>query len=166
MTQQNPFRRNPIRRSSTQFPGFSPGFGDFPSRPFPGREPPGQFIDDPIDPTGRFPVPPGQDQSNGSGNNPFLDFLEEERNFPFQAALRSQNLTPNQLQFFQKDRQNIFDRFDALLGQDILSGQTPSRKFTDFIGDFDFGREFQLTPQAQRPGGSQQRFNPRTAFLR
>lgn len=98
--------------------------------------------------------------------NPFADFLEEERNFPFQAALRGQNLTPNQLQFFQNDRKNIFDRFDALLGQDILSGQVPNRRFTDFIGDFDFGREFQLTPQAQRPGGGQQRFNPRTTFLR
>ena len=86
----------------------------------------------------------------GFTSNPFLDILEDERNIPFQASLRSQNLTPNQLEFFQNDRKNIFDRFDALLGQDILSGQSPNRRFTDFIGDFDFGQEFEQTPQSQR----------------
>lgn len=134
------------RSLPTNFPQRSSGFSDFQSPGFTTRQP--------------------QQQSQG-GNpfNPFLDFLEEERNIPFQTALRGSNPTPNQLEFFQNDRKNIFDRFDALLGQDILGGQTPNRRFTDFIGDFDFNREFQLTPQSQRPGGNQQRFNPRTRFI-
>lgn len=101
---------------------------------------------------------------DGDPFNVFQDFLEEEPNIPFQAALQRGNLTPNQLQFFRNDRKNFFDRFEGLLGQQIQQGQTPNLRFTDFINDIDFNREFQLTPPNQRPG-SGNRFNPRTRFI-
>ncbi len=105
-------------------------------------------------------------QGQGQTSNPFIDFLEEEPNLPFQAALQRGNLTPNQLQFFQGQRKNIFDRFEGLLGNQIQQGQLPNLRFNDFINDFDFNREFQLAPPSQRPGGSGNRLNPRTTFLR
>ncbi len=102
-------------------------------------------------------------QLAGQTPNVFQDFLEEEPNLAFQSALQRENLTPNQLQFFQNDRKRFFDRFEGLLGQQIQSGQVPNLRFADFIGDVDFNREFQLTPQNRRPGGV---VNPRTTFLR
>lgn len=104
-------------------------------------------------------------RSPGQTPNVFQDFLEEEPNLAFQSALQRGNLTPNQLQFFQSQRNNIFDRFEGLLGQQIQQGELPNLRFNDFINDFDFNREFQLTPQSQRPG-SGNRLNPRTTFLR
>ena len=75
----------------------------------------------------------------GTGSrNPFEEFLEEERNLPFQSALQRGNLTPNQMQFFQNQRQNIFNEFEGLLGQQIQRGEAPNLKFTDFINNFDF----------------------------
>ena len=96
--------------------------------------------------------------------NPFLDFLEEERNIPFQSALQGANLTPNQLQFFQNDRRSVFDRFDALFGNQIQQGEIPNARFTDFIGDFNFNQAFRDAPGAQQFQQTQ-RFNPALRFL-
>lgn len=108
---------------------------------------------------------PGAFGTPGFDDSIFADVLETERNLPFQAALQRQNFSPNQLSFFQNQRQNIFDRFEGLLGQDILSGRAPDRRFTDFIDTFNFGQEFQQATPQQR-GQNEARFNPRTTFLR
>ena len=96
-----------------------------------------------------------QNPSIGGFDN-FEDFLEEEPNIAFQGALNQANLPFNQRETAQRQRQDIFNRFQGLQRFD------PSLRFTDLIGNFNFQRERFRTPLGQR--GEQQR--PRTSFVR
>jgi len=86
----------------------------------------------------------------------FEDFLEEEPNIAFQGALGRANLPFSQREQFQRQRQDIFNRFQGVQRFD------PSQRFTPFIDAFDFNRERFRTPLGQR-GES---FQPRTTFVR
>ena len=97
-------------------------------------------------------------------SNPFADFLEQEPNFAFQASLERFNPTPNQREFLQNQRNNIFNQFEAKQGMLLQAGQPPNLRFNDFIQDFNFGQAFQGAPQSQRPGNTQQ-FAPITRFF-
>ena len=73
----------------------------------------------------------------------FATLLEELPEIPYQGALQRADLTPNQRDFFRNRRQELFDQFQGVLDQQVRSGEVPSARFGDFIGNFDFGREFQ-----------------------
>tara|TARA_R110002033_G_scaffold92640_1_gene142057 strand:+ start:515 stop:886 length:372 start_codon:yes stop_codon:yes gene_type:complete len=89
----------------------------------------------------------------------FSDILEEEPNLAFQGAVNKANMPFNHRQAAQKQRQEIFNRFQGLQRFD------PKLRFTEYIDAFDFGRERFRTPLGQR-GEGRSNFNPRTSFIR
>ena len=97
-------------------------------------------------------------------DNPFADFLEEEPELPYQAALKKANLTPNQYQTFRNQRQNIFAQFQARLGEQLLQGTLPTERWTDFTGNFDWNKEFERFAPSQRLGGGTGNFGPTMRF--
>jgi hypothetical protein len=97
------------------------------------------------------------------GDNMFLDFLEEQPNVAFQAS-RPQGGSPASQRFFQNQFENIHNRFLGQLGQQILGGEPPTARFTDFLQDFDFGG-FAASQSPFMRGEQQQRFAPSTRFL-
>ena len=101
-----------------------------------------------------------------TANSPLLDILEFEPEIPFQGALQRSNPTPNQLATFRNQRQTIFNQFLATLDEQIRAGQAPSDRFADFIGEYDFGREFERFAPGQRAGGDVGRFAPPTRVFR
>lgn len=90
----------------------------------------------------------------------------------FQAALARFDPTPNQENFFQARRGDIFNQFEGLRGQAAFEGRDPSRlSQSDFLRDFDFGAAFrEATPTQRRSPGSNvstpsSAFNPRLRRL-
>jgi len=100
------------------------------------------------------------------GANPFADFVETEPDIPYQGALARANLTPNQLRTFRGQRQNIFNQFLSQLDEQMRAGQMPSARFSDFIGGFDFPREYQRFAPSDRSGAGIGRFAPPTRITR
>jgi hypothetical protein len=101
---------------------------------------------------------------NSSGNQNFDSsifdiFQEQNTQIPFQGALERFDPTPNQRSFFQNDRSNILDQFQAKFSQQLEAGQLPTAQFRPFINEFDFGQEF------SRFGG-QSNFAPRQRIIR
>jgi hypothetical protein len=100
----------------------------------------------------------------GSSDNPFGDFLEYNPNIAYQAHQGSFGQTPSSRNFFQNQFSNIHNQFLGQIGQQILGGQAPTARFTDFLGDFDFQKHaYGFTP-GQR-GQSSARYTPRTRFI-
>ena len=99
------------------------------------------------------------------GANPFADFLETEPEIPYQGALGRANLTPNQLRTFRGQRQNIFNQFLSQLDEQMRAGQMPSARFSDFIGEFNFPREYQRFAPSDRSGAGISRFAPPTRVV-
>tara|TARA_R110001592_G_C12667762_1_gene703180 strand:+ start:106 stop:477 length:372 start_codon:yes stop_codon:yes gene_type:complete len=89
----------------------------------------------------------------------FSDILEEEPNLAFQGAVNRANMPFNQRQAAQKQRQEIFNRFQGLQRFD------PKLRFTEYMDAFDFGRERFRTPLSQREEGGRT-FSPRASFVR
>jgi len=83
--------------------------------------------------------------------NLFIDFLEEEPDIPFFGALGRSDPTPNQRDFFQNQRNNIFNQFQGILDQQIRAGELPSARFAEFVNQPNFFEEqfrSQQRPQA------------------
>lgn len=105
-------------------------------------------------------------QSGAQTQGLFEDFLEEEPDIPFFGRLFEQGpegrdlFTPNQQSAFRNQRQQFTDRFLALINEQIQGGELPTARFADFIGDFDFGQEFN-----QQFGPGTAAFAPRTRFI-
>ena len=99
-------------------------------------------------------------------DNPFADYLETEPDIPYQGALAKGNLTPNQFQTFRNQRNTIFGQFQARLMAQFEQGQMPTERFTDFVGNFDFNKEFQRFQPSQRAGGNLGGFAPPVRFGR
>ena len=107
----------------------------------------------------------------GSGSlpfadNPFADYLETEPDIPYQGAVAKANLTPNQYQTFRNQRNTIFGQFQAKLMEQFQQGLMPTERFTDFVGQFDFNKEFQRFQPSQRAGGNLGGFAPPVRFGR
>lgn len=94
---------------------------------------------------------------------PFADFLEEQPNVAFQA-FQPQGVSPARRNFFQKSFTDIHNQFLGQLGNQILQGQQPTARFTDFLGSFDFGG-FAASHSPFQRGEQQSRFQPSTRFL-
>jgi hypothetical protein len=101
-----------------------------------------------------------------SYDNPFRDFLEYNPNIAFQAHGEQGRFgqTQSSRNFFQNQFSNIHNQFLGQIGQQILGSEAPTRRFTDFLDDFDFEKfSYGFTP-GQR-GQSSARYTPRTRFI-
>ena len=100
--------------------------------------------------------------------SPFGDFLrqllEEEPRLPYNAALNTQNLSPNQRRWGQNAYNDIWGQYLGRLGQQIQGNQNPTLRFTDFLAETPFAERFAAQPQEFR-GEFPQRFSPRTRWL-
>ena len=70
------------------------------------------------------------------------DFLETQPEIPYSGAIYGRNLTPNQLQHFQGQRTNVFNQYLAQINSQVQQGMLPTDRFQDFLGGFDFNREY------------------------
>ena len=104
--------------------------------------------------------------SSSFTDNPFADYLETEPDIPYQGALAKGNLTPNQYQTFRNQRNTIFGQFQAKLMEQFGQGLMPTERFGDFVGNFDFNKEFQRFAPGQRVGGGLGSFAPPVRFGR
>ena len=111
--------------------------------------------------TGSGGTPTG---SQSFPDNPFADYLEIEPDIPYQGALSKANLTPNQYQTFRNQRNNIFGQLQAKWMEQFQQGLMPTERFTDFVGNFDFNKEFQRFQPSQRAGGNLGGFAPPVRF--
>lgn len=109
-------------------------------------------------PTPRF------DGGLGGPNDLFLDFLEQNPRMAFSAIAPTSTGSPASQRFFQNSFQRIHDQFLGNLGQQILGGQTPTGRFSDFLQGFDFNN-FAASQSPFMRGVQNQRFAPSTRFL-
>ena len=97
----------------------------------------------------------------------WADFLEEP-GLGMEAAFFSQaprfGRSQTQKQFYEGQFRRFQNQFLGSLGQQILGGETPTKRFADFVQNIDFDREFRSLPPTQR-GAGVSRFNPRTRFI-
>jgi|TARA_Y100000310_G_scaffold293760_2_gene323592 hypothetical protein len=98
------------------------------------------------------------------GLTPFLDALEEEPRAGFFSFQEQFGRSPRQKEFFKSQFQDIHNRFLGELGKQIRGGEVPTMRFTDFLSNFNFNREFASQPPALR-GSFPGQFAPRTRFL-
>ena len=73
----------------------------------------------------------------------FSVFREQNPEFPFFGALDRANPTPNQRDVFKTRASQICNRFQGRLDARLAAGEVPTETFSDFIGSFNFQREFQ-----------------------
>lgn len=102
--------------------------------------------------------------------NPFEDFLEENPEFLLEGAIGQQpNQSANRQSFFRNKFNAIFGQFQGELSRQILSGDDPTLRFSDFLeGDTPDQFSFQNFAAGFSPsdrGESTARFAPRTRFL-
>jgi len=96
-------------------------------------------------------------------NYAFLSsFLEDTPQLAFQGTLA--NTGNKRVQnHFQNQFHNIDAQYQAVLGQQVLSGGLPSARYTDFVGRYPFLKEFNLlSPEAR--GESPRTAAPRIRF--
>ena len=90
--------------------------------------------------------------------NPFFPFLEDEPRAAFFGGL-PENLSFGQQQFASRAFEPFFDQFKGALGRQILAGEAPTLRFTDFFnqqfqGAGSFANRFRRAPQFQTGVGS------------
>lgn len=101
--------------------------------------------------------PFGDDQDNLGNIN--ADFLTDpiNRGGIFRNALNQANLSPNQTDFFKRRREDIIRQYESTRANAANAGRNLNSvpEFNEFIGGFDFQREFQnATPQQRGFTGS------------
>ena len=97
-------------------------------------------------------------------HNLFLDFLEQDPNLAFQGFSGQFGRSPSKQRFFQNSFQNIHNKFLGNLSRQIMGGQAPTGRFSDFLKDFDFGGYAAAqSPRARGLYSSQ--YAPSTRFL-
>ena len=98
----------------------------------------------------------------------FLDFLEQEPRAAFfsdPGFLQQRQKSPRRKRFFENQFSNIHNQFLGALGAQIRGGETPTGRFTDFLGGFDFEREYAGMPPSLRGDFTMSLLNPKTRFL-
>jgi hypothetical protein len=102
-----------------------------------------------------------------SFDNPFADFLEEP-GVGMQSAFfaqRPQGLSPNMSRLFESSFGRFQNQFLGSLGQQILSGETPTARWAPFIQGTDIMAELRAMAPSLRGGFGTSRFAPQTTFL-
>ena len=96
-------------------------------------------------------------------DNPLLPFLEDEPKAGY-FAYQNQWNTPNQQKYYQNQFSQIQDKYLGQLGQQIMGGGVPTLKFSDFLGNYNWGQNYANLTPSQR-GVNQSQFNPLTRWL-
>ncbi len=96
-------------------------------------------------------------------DNPFLNFLNQEPEAGY-FSYQNQWKSPNQKKFFQSQFSNIQNQYMGQLGATIRGGGEPTQNWTDFLGQYDWGQQFQSQTPQQR-GIDTSRYNPFTKWL-
>ena len=101
-------------------------------------------------------------------NYPFSDFissvLEEEPRLPYYSYANQQAKSPGQRRFFESDFSNFYNQYLGQLGTQLMGGQDPTLKFTDYLGQTPFTERFSSLPPQLR-GENPSRYNPFTRWL-
>ena len=119
-----------------------------------------EFADFFIESGGDFSGLFGDDLFTTGTNDFFSDVREDDPRGIFFNALNQADLTPNQLEFFENDQQNIIGQFAGILDQALAEGRFPTETFAGFVGQPGFfGEQF-------RRRAPQQRAAPFTRVLR
>ncbi len=91
-------------------------------------------------------------------DNPFMGFLNDQPEAGY-YSYQNQWKSPNQKKYFQSQFSNIQNQYMGQLGQTIRGGGEPTQNWIDFLGQYDWNKQFQgLTPQEK--GTDTSRFNP------
>ena len=88
-------------------------------------------------------------------DNPFDEFLENDV-FGQRATFfgnQPQNQTPNERRSFQDSFRDVHNQYLGQLGRQIFSGEDPTQRFRDFMGNFNFSNFFNQQSPNQRSGG-------------
>lgn len=93
-----------------------------------------------------------------------LDILEEEPKAAFFGQQERFGRSPTQQQFWKGQFQDVHQEWLGRLGQQLLGGQEPNLRFTDFLKNFNFQQRFQSLPPSFR-GAQTARFAPPTRFM-
>ena len=97
-------------------------------------------------------------------NPTFAGFLEDEPRAAFFGTLGQQGMldTAGRRRQAENIYQDALSSFYGQLGEQILSGGSPTQTFTNFLQDFPFTERFaQMGRQYNQAG----RYRPRTRFL-
>ena len=119
---------------------------------------------------GGFPSVPGGEEGAApeTGGGGFIDDLlgsETGQRANFFSRVNELGGRNTAIGRFNFDRfQDFQDRFLGQLGSQLREGQEPTKKFGDFLEDFDFQREFRSFAPSLRGQGGTARFRPATQF--
>jgi len=101
----------------------------------------------------QYPLSDYFDTSGTASNSLFSDLLEEDPELAYYAALGKQNLTPNQRLFYRNQFGNVRNEYLGQLGAQLQSGQAPTLKFLDFLGQMPFTERYAQLPPGLRERG-------------
>ena len=95
------------------------------------------------------------------GENPFLNYLEDRPEAAY-FGQQGQWKSPNMKKYFQSQFGNIQNQYLGNLANWVTAGSTGApQKFTDFIGQYNWGQNYQEQGGGQRDTG---RFSPFTRW--
>ena len=100
--------------------------------------------------------------------NPWMKYLEDLPRAPFYAMAEPFTLTTGGRSQAESVFNEALNEYYGAVGQQILSGQTPSMTFTSFLQGTDTGNEFpfaQRFAERRRQFGDTTRFVPRTRSI-
>jgi len=87
--------------------------------------------------------------------NQWLPWLEEEPGVGYQALIPqtlgpSQTISPNFLQYWQRQFQPVYQQYQGALGQQVLAGGEPTLPFTSYLKNFPWWKRWMELDPAQR----------------
>lgn len=95
---------------------------------------------------------------------PFLDWLNDQPEVGYSAYLRGSGGPPGMRRYFGGRFDELWREYEGLLGQQAMSGQDPTLKWTDFLTQTPFtARYARLSPQQR--GESTGQFNPYVRWM-
>lgn len=97
-------------------------------------------------------------------DNPFLSYLEDRPEAAY-YGYQKQWKTPNMKRYFQTQFGNIQNQYLGNLANWVTGGSTGNpEKFTDFLGNFNWGQQYQEQTPQQR-GQDTSRLSPFTRWM-
>ena len=96
--------------------------------------------------------------------SPFQDFLEEHPESGYYGYLEGQGFNRSKKRHLQGLLGQLQQNFMGQLGQQIIQGDAPTKKWMDFVGNTDLNKLYgSMSPRSR--GMSQSSLTPRTRHL-
>ncbi len=98
---------------------------------------------------------------------PFLDVLEYQPEAAYYGMLgRQPRMSGRQERFFQNEFQNTYNRYLGNLANQIMSGEAPTQRFTDYLSQQNPMDQYRsMAPSLRGDYGRTETFAPSTRFL-